>query len=177
MFMAQFPQRRSESLIEYKGCRYALPTPRPPLPGRSKLSARDFQAVMARLRQHKANSLHILPFTDGPVDDALVLCRNSSICGLAQYVLQTLAEYELSLKIMTKDMSQHEVTRAMAEERGIKVMTLKNSHVSPSKNIVEKILRFFSLSSPLPSFSEPEDRVESTPWTIVIILIVFLGKY
>lgn len=171
-----YAQRRSESPIKYKGYRYTLPIPRPPPPGKSRLSVCDFQAVVARLRQHRVNSLHIRP-TEDLIDGALVLCRNSSICSLAQYVFQTLAEYELSLKIIRKDMSQHDVIKAMAEERGIKVVTLKNSYVSPSKNIVESILRFFSLSSPLPSFSEPEDRVDSTPWTVVIVLIVFLGKY
>jgi len=173
--MASLPRDSSELPIEYRRIRYVLPSPRPPLPGRSDLSVREFQAVMTRLRRHNAKSLRIFSHVDDPIDETLVLCRSSSICGLAQYVFQTLAEYELHVKSSAKDMSQHKITEAMAEERRIKVPTMKNSHVSSSRAIVELILRFFALGPRLSSFSQPTDSTDPTPWAIIIILLVFLG--
>ena len=151
---------------------YELPTPKPPLPGGQELSINDFRKVMTRLSETRANVIRRTPAPD----NGLMLCRSGSVCGLAQFVFQTLSEYEISLKNMAEDDSRDAVIEAMATERRIKRRTLINSHINPSGSLVRNILHWLSPQPTLPSFFKPANALNPIPWAVIIILIVFLGK-
>jgi len=121
---------------------------------------------VTRLRKNEAHKREISHLSDDP----LVLYRSSSVHGLAQFVLRIISEYELDL---TED-STPKV--AMAEERRIQKRTLVNKYVKPSGSLVKDLLKWLAPHGAPSSFTHSEDIPDSTPWALVIILIVFLGK-
>ena len=131
----------------------------------------EFCDVMARLKSPKVE-VNKSPYK---LNDAAEIWRNSSVLGLAQFVLQMISEFELSL--MEKGAQRDEILNNMAEQRCIKKKTLSTNHVKPSGEYITKLQQYFVPELAPVSFVLPPDPQKPTPWAIIIVLIALCGMY
>ena len=82
--------------------------------GKHSLYAKEFCDVIARLKNSKVEVSYYLY----KLNDAAEIWRNSSVLGLAQFVLQMISEFELSL--IEKGPQRDEILKNMAEQRYMK---------------------------------------------------------
>ena len=128
------------------------------------ISVGDFRTVMMPIESCNANRITTMHDCVDPV----ALWRSSFVCGLASYVHQIISEYELDL---LEDDSRVEALESMARERGIKRETLLRNHVKLSGDFVKGILHQLVPGLSPTSFADTSSDI---PWTVVIVLIVFL---